>query len=231
MERARAANDVPDRCVMVTESLDVRSYAMAVPAGWTHIAVSDRESMLDVIDSVVEDTAGTPWRATIGSLFDAALASDPNGRLLDTYMTQGPVPGTAVAANITVARVEIAPSQDHGVDELLLTQLARGESRVRSVGGSVAVVSATPGEPEQAPDESMEVLARQTALLQVPGQDSFLLALVFTVVTSSTGDRPGPEPELQVVRALSDLFDAMLGTFRWVDGRGAVVPLAEGQRA
>lgn len=231
MELAGAEDDLADRRLVVTAAQDISSYAMAVPAGWVHIPIGDRASMLDVISSVVEDTADNSWRASIGSLFDTAIASDPNGRLLDTYMTQGPLSGTAIAASITVARVEVVPSDDHGVEELLLARLTRDGARVRSIGGSVGVVSTTLGDSERAVEDSAEVLARETALLQVPGQDAFVLALVFNVVTDTGGDRPGAESERNVVRALSDLFDAMLGTFRWIDHTGAVVPPAEAHEA
>lgn len=231
MELAGAEDDPADRGLVVTSARVISSYAMAVPAGWIHIPVGDREGMLDVVSSVVENTSEDSWRATIGSLFDTALASDANGRLLDTYMTQGPLPGTAIAANITVARVEVLPSDDHGVEELLLARLTRDGARVRSIGGSVGVVSATLRDSERPDEDSADVLARETALLQVPGQDHLVLAMVFSVVAHTGGDRPGAESERNVVHALSDLFDAMLGTFRWVDHTGAVVPSAEAHEA
>lgn len=226
MERLGQEDDLPDRRSVVAAEAVARSYAIALPAGWMHIPVLDRDSMLDLVGTVATAPDEPGWRAAVGTQFDTALASDPDHRLLDTYMTQGPIPTTAIAANITVAKVEVTASSGHSPEELLLARMARGRARVRSVGGSVCVVDDAPLDPDEPVKDGVQVLARQTALVQVPGNDTFLLGLVFTVVSAVT-DEHGLDAVTAVVRSLTELFDALLGTFRWLDGDGTVMSAAD----
>lgn len=205
------------------------SYALALPAGWIHLSAGTPDEMLRQADRSFASSPGDNWRAEVGSLFEAAYAPDTSHSVLDTFMTSGPVPGTSIAASITVARAALAEAVNHSAEDVLLARSLGAGAEVLSVAGSVAVLTPL-DQPPALPRGSARVLSSTSVLLAVPQRDDFLLALVFTVLTDQAPTGPDLHAaETRVNSSLVELFRALLTTFRWIDDGGAVMQASPGE--
>ncbi|KQO47861.1 hypothetical protein ASG28_10660 [Frigoribacterium sp. Leaf415] len=194
-------------------------------------------------------TAPDDWRLRFGSALGRALVADVNGRVLDSYLSAGPLPGTDVVCSIVVATVPVTRSEHADLDRLLLRRVATHGATPFVLAGDPAVVwddpatEAPPSGAHSALDETADLtpLRRRTVLARVAGHDDRLVTLVLTIgsaeagVTASgesateTETEPDADARTRIVDALNDVFDAMLSTFRWRDADGRLVtdrPLA-----
>lgn len=205
------------------------SYALALPSGWLHLSAGTPDEMLRQADRSFSFNPGDSWRAEVGSLFEAASAPDTSQSVLDTFMTSGPVPGTSIAASMTVARAAVAEAVNHSAEDVLLARSLAAGAEVLSVAGSVAVLTPL-SQPSAMPQGSARVLSSTSVLLAVPQRDDFILALVFTVLTDQAPTGPGMHAaEVRVNSSLVELFRALLTTFRWIDETGAVMQTSPGE--
>jgi hypothetical protein len=200
------------------------SYAIVIPPGWLHTPAGTPLQMIDSARRQLAETADDGWVPAAGSRFEQVVRADEERRLLDAYLTAGPLPGTAVSASITVARVEITEQPGADPDDLLLARVARG-AEVCDVGGAVGVLwSLAPAEREDSGDPDVRLLDRTMVLARVPGHDDFLLTIVLSVVTPvvTTSDEFS-DAEASVTSAVNELFRALVTTFRWLGRDRAVI--------
>lgn len=233
------------------------SYSIVVPPGFVRVpgGMDAPDAAAFVAAQLGEqpdlETEATPddWRLRFGSALGHALSADVNGRVLDSYLSAGPLPGTDVVCSIVVATVPVTRSEHADLDRLLLRRVATHEAAPFVLAGDPAVVwddpaaEAPPQGAHAAPDETADLtpLRRRTVLARVAGHDDRLVTLVLTIGSAQTGatasgeSATGPEPEpdadarTRIVDALTEVFDAMLSTFRWRDAEGRLVtdrPLA-----
>jgi hypothetical protein len=233
------------------------SYSIVVPPGFVRVpggmdapdaAAFVAAQLGDQPDSGTEATPGD-WRLRFGSVLTSALAADVNGRVLDSYLSAGPLPGTHIVCSIVVATVPVTRSEHADLDRLLLRRVATHGATPLVLAGDPAVVwddptsEAPPQGAHAAPDDATDLtpLRRRTVLARVAGHDDRLVTLVLTIgsaqarATASGGSatetetEPDADARTRIVDALTDVFDAMLSTFRWRDAEGRLVtdrPLA-----
>jgi hypothetical protein len=235
------------------------SYSIVVPPGFVRVpggmdapdAAAFIAAQLGEQSDLGSEATPDDWRLRFGSALGRALVADVNGRVLDSYLSAGPLPGTDVVCSIVVATVPVTRSEHADLDRLLLRRVATQGAAPFVLAGDPAVVwddpateAPPPGAPA-APDETADLtpLRRRTVLAHVAGHDDRLVTVVLTIgsaqaaVTASgesaTETETEPEPDAdartRIVDALAEVFDAMLSTFRWRDAEGRLVtdrPLA-----
>ena len=231
------------------------SYSIVVPPGFVRVpgGMDAPDAAAFVAEQLGDQpapgtgTAPDDWRMRFGSALGRALAADVNGRVLDSYLSAGPLPGTDIVCSIVVASLPVTRSEHADLDRLLLRRVATHGAAPIVLAGDPAVVWDDPAAeaPQQgslaAPDEAADLtpLRRRTVLARVAGHDDRLLTLVLTIGSaqagatasgeSATETEPDADARARIVDALTDVFDAMLSTFRWRDAEGRLVtdrPLA-----
>ena len=233
------------------------SYSIVVPPGFVRVPggmdAADAAAFVaaQLGDQTAPGTGTAPddWRLRFGSALGRALVADVNGRVLDSYLSAGPLPGTDVVCSIVVATVPVTRSEHADLDRLLLRRVATHGAAPIVLAGDPAVVwddpaaEALPEGAPAAPNEAADLtpLRRRTVLARVAGHDDRLVTLVLTIGSAQAGvtasgesaTETEPEPDAdartRIVDALTEVFDAMLSTFRWRDAEGRLVtdrPLA-----
>lgn len=233
------------------------SYSIVVPPGFVRVpggmdapdAAAFVAAQLGEQSDLWAEATPDDWRLRFGSALASALAADVNGRVLDSYLSAGPLPGTGIVCSIVVATVPVTRSEHADLDRLLLRRVATHGAAPFVLAGDPAVVwddpaaGAPPHGARAALDEAAELapLRRRTVLARIAGHDDRLITLVLTIGSAQAGatasvesatepeteHEPEAEPDadarIRVVDALTDVFDAMLSTFRWRDAEGCLV--------
>jgi hypothetical protein len=229
------------------------SYSIVVPPGFVRVpgGLDAREAAAVVAAQLgeapaSETGAATPdWRLRFGSALGRALAADVHGRVLDSYLTAGPLPGTDVVCSIVVATVPVTRSGHADLDRLLLRRVATHGAEPFVLAGDPAVVWDDFGGNTASGDEGdgrdgaagLTPLRRRTVLARIAGHDDRLISLVLTVGAAASAEAsPGDvdadtdaDARGRIADALVDVFDAMVSTFRWRDAESRLVtdrPLA-----
>jgi hypothetical protein len=223
------------------------SYSIVVPPGFVRVPGGiDAPDAAAFVASQVGDqpdsgTATTPddWRLRFGSALGRALAADVDGRVLDSYLSAGPLPGTDIVCSIVVATVPVTRSEHADLDRLLLRRVATHGAAPFVLAGDPAVVwddarpAVSPESTCATGDETADLtpLRRRAVLARIAGRDDRLLTLVLTIgsATAAAAKETDTTGRTPIVDALVEVFDAMLSTFRWRDTEGRLVtdrPLA-----
>ena len=231
------------------------SYSIVVPPGFVRVpgGMDAPDAAAFVAEQLGDQpapgtgTAPDDWRLRFGSALGRALAADVNGRVLDSYLSAGPLPGTDIVCSIVVASVPVTRTPHADLDRLLLRRVATHGAAPIVLAGDPAVVWTDPAaeapaqDDRAAPDEVADLtpLRRRTVLTRVAGHDDRLLTLVLTIgsatdASAAPGDADADagsdiDARTRIVDAVTDVFDAMLSTFRWRDAEGRLVtdrPLA-----
>jgi hypothetical protein len=234
------------------------SYSIVVPPGFVRVlggldagdAVAAVAAQLGEQPDLGTVPAPEDWRLRFGSAFERALAADVHGRVLDSYLSAGPLPGTDIVCSIVVATVPVTRSGHADLDRLLLRRvvthgadpfLLAGDPAVvwddlagdtPSLDGDTASVAESDG---RGPVAGLDVLRRRSVLARVAGHDDRLISLVLTIGSATAAEAASGEihgdadARGRIVDALVDVFDAMVSTFRWRDAESRLVtdrPLA-----
>jgi hypothetical protein len=232
------------------------SYSIVVPPGFVRVpgGLDAREAAAVVATQIGEPSAAEKmsapedWRLRFGSAFERALAADVHGRVLDSYLSAGPLPGTDIVCSVVVATVPVTRSRHADLDRLLLRRVATHGAEPFVLAGDPAVVwddpagdtsaldgdTATAGGGDMADDVAgLTPLRRRTVLARVAGRDDRLITLVLTVGSTTTAEAARSDvtsdAQRRIADALADVFDAMVSTFRWRDAESRLVtdrPLA-----
>jgi hypothetical protein len=223
------------------------SYSIVVPPGFVRVPGGiDAPDAAAFVASQVGDEpdSGAPttpddWRLRFGSALGRALAADVDGRVLDSYLSAGPLPGTDIVCSIVVATVPVTLSEHADLDRLLLRRVATHGAAPVVLAGDPAVVwddarpAVSPESTRPSGDETAALtpLRRRTVLARIAGHDDRLLTLVLTIGSASAAASKETDTAVRtpIVDALVEVFDAMLSTFRWRDAEGRLVtdrPLA-----
>jgi hypothetical protein len=202
-------------------------YAVMVPRGWVQVPGRVRpetafDAVVDQLGSVLGGEVPVPFAQRVDSGLIEADAADADGRVLDSYLTAGPLPDTCLTASVVVAVVPVTPRPTKDLDRLLLRRVARGATAL-GVGGEPAVLwdESVGGEPTR--DSSGRVVRRRTALSRVTGQLDRLVSATLTVFETTDLATGTTTDDADVADALVELFDAMLTTVRWLDAEGRVI--------
>jgi hypothetical protein len=185
------------------------TYSLLLPPGWVRVPLrgGTRETLdAKVFRGIEKVPEGVPrekavaYRLEVRRTVERLAAEARRAGGLDLYV---PVGGKPLAASFVVAQVR---GEDAVPPEVVLGRLP-GE--VRGVGDTAGVRR----EYVVAPREG-DVGARHVHyVLPVPGDAGHWLAVSFS--TAGDGD-----PDSAFSRAVADLFDAMMTTFRWGPGAG-----------
>jgi hypothetical protein len=151
-------------------------------------------------------------------------ASAGSGRILDTYVTAGPVPGCGVSLSIVVTSLSFDDRRQHARPRESFEGAPGGQSLL--VGGEPAIsVSSASLDPRWSGPARSRVLRAKTVISCVPGDDDVLISFAVMVAQLDGAASPDTsEDETQAVAdALVELFDAMMTTVRWLDDQGRVI--------
>lgn len=210
----------------MSESVVASGYGLVLPPGWVRIPLrGGTEEALDekvfrgieVIPEGVPREKGMAFRMEVRRRVARRVREARKGGGLDLYVPVGARPGALMAASFVVAGM--ATEWEEGAEpERALGRLAgmrRGgaEGEVRGVGETVAVrweyVTEAGGEDEDEGEKADTGARRVEYVLPVPGQEGGRWVAV-NFATAGDGD-PGSD----ISRALTELFDAIMTTFRW----------------
>ena len=205
--------------------VSARSYRLAVPPAV--IRLPGAVHLQDILQLVREgaDERDGPGISHSGVSATTSLEELASlGRVLDTYVTAGPVPGCGVSLSIVVTSVTVEDAgQRAGPRESFAG--ARGRQSLL-IGGEPAIcVSSVSSGAEWPVTGGMRVLRAKTVISCVPGDDDVLISFAVMVAQLEGGASPDTsEDETQAVAdALVELFDAMMTTVRWLDDQGRVI--------
>lgn len=151
------------------------SYSIVVPPGFVRVpgGVEPAEAAAAVAaqlgDQPEAGTATAPddWRLRLGSALERALAADADGRLLDSYLSAGPLPGTDIVCSIVVATVPVTRAEHADLDCLLLRRVATHGASPLILAGDPAVVWDDPCG-DSAPDDEYSRHHSSAALTPPP---------------------------------------------------------------
>lgn len=227
------------------------SYSIVVPPGFVRVpgGLDAQEAAAVVAAQLGEPpasetgAASQDWRLRFGSALGRALAADVHGRVLDSYLTTGPLPGTDVVCSIVVATMPVTRSGHADLDRLLLRRVATHGADPFVLAGDPAVVwndsgvdTASGGERDGRDGVGgLAPLRCRTVLARIAGHDDRLISLVLTVGVAARAEAAPGDVDVDVdargriADALVDVFDAMVSTFRWRDAESRLVtdrPLA-----
>ncbi|HEY5836519.1 hypothetical protein [Streptomyces sp.] len=192
---------------------------MVLPPGWVRIPLRGGtwealdEKVFRGIEEIPEGVPrekGMAFRLAVRRRIGRMVGEARKAGGLDLYVPARARPGVLMAASFLVSELA-RPEGEAASPEVVLGRLA-GDRRggeggaLRGVGGTVAVrweYVEPPG------GEDVDMYARHVDyVLPVPGDDGRWLAVNF-----STGGDGAPGSEF--TRALAELFDALMTTFRW----------------
>jgi hypothetical protein len=196
------------------------AYRIGIPPGWVHIPAGDAQSMVAAVRRQVRKNSGDAWQMAAGGRLQRAVEADNDRRLLDAFTTAGPLPSTEITASVTVSTAEVTVEAGADPDQLLLARLAsESGATIVDIDGAVAIRwSPQDTSPDHPDAPAARTLDQQILLARIPGRDDLFLALVLSVITTLvTTETDILDAERVIARALGDVFDAMLTTFRWTD--------------
>jgi hypothetical protein len=192
-------------------------YSLVLPPGWRKIPL--RGGTAKVIRAIVKDAVAraaphgpqdtvSAYRVELERRFAEMVADARAGGGIDMYLPVMPVHDTAIPASFIVSETTIeqtAPSL-----AALAAELSESGGLVRevSVDGAAGLrIGRTNG---PVPAKGLDVGSRCVDyMLPVPGS---MVARWLVIAFSTLG---GGDPEDRISVLLTDLFDAMMSTFRW----------------
>jgi hypothetical protein len=194
------------------------SYSLLLPPGWVRVPLrgGSREVLeakvfrgIEKIPVGVPRDKGMAYRLYVRRRVERLVEQAREAGGLDLYVPVGARPGGGVlAASFVVTEVE---GEGGARPEAVLGRLA-GEAgkagEVRNVGGTLGVRREYVQAPPEGEREADTPTWHVDYVVPVPGDENRWLAVSFS--TPGDGD-----PASAYTRAVADLFDAMMTTFRW----------------
>lgn len=197
-----------------TPGMPVPGYSIVLPPGWHRIPLRSgtdrairgavRAAFADLPRDAPQDKVG-PYRLQMERQLARAArqARDKGG--IDMYLPVGPVYQAPVAASFVVSELSLGPANPAEV-AVLLTAEDDAWKPVTADGADGVRVERTAG---PRPDDGIDFGSRRVDyVVPVPGRPGRWLAIAFS--TFGAGD-PGD----RVAGLLTELFDAIMSTFRW----------------
>jgi hypothetical protein len=195
----------------------VAGYTLVLPPGWARIPVRHgtaaavravvEETLKQVPKSVPRDTLA-PYHAELeGRLREMARQARGRGGV-DLYLPVATRSLVPVSASFVVSEGQM--NAPRGSAEQMVAYLAaqeNGERRVVTVDDGAAVRA----ERVAGPESAVEVAAgsrRVEYMIPVPGEHGRWVFVVFSTLGAGN-------PDDEMARALTALFDAIMSTFRW----------------
>jgi hypothetical protein len=202
----------------VRTSAPPTAYSLLLPPGWVRVPLRrGTHTVLDakVFRGIERIPAGVPrdkgmaYRLYVRRRVEGLVAEARKAGGLDLYVPVGARPGGGMlAASFVVAEVE---GEGEGRPEAVLGRLAGEAGEVRGVAETMGVrreyVRAAAEDEAEAGTRTRHV----DYVVPVPGDGGRWLTVSFS--TAGDGD-----PASMFTRAVADLFDAMMTTFRWSHG-------------
>jgi hypothetical protein len=193
-------------------------YRVVLPPGWVRIPL--RDGAEQAIDAVLEPKfAGLPAdrygpvRAELRKRLMAQVQTARRNEGIDLYLPVEQIGGVTVAASVVVGLLRFSTLETPSAEDVLVLLAADGEgARLTELDGAGAVRTdrVEPGQ-EGREDEHAFGSRRVDYVTAIPDDPDAWLSISFSTVAD--GDPSGPVADLLV-----ELFDAIVGTFRWVRG-------------
>jgi len=199
-------------------------YTLVLPPGWCRIplrggtSAAIRKLLDERFRHLPRDTVA-PFRIEIERRLNEQITQARRNGGVDFYFPveiaeSGPVPASFVVSEVRLALPDMAAGADPAslvVAALAVDAGADGESapRIVDIDGACGVRSAdvVPGDPDA---ETAYAARRVRYMLPVPGTPGRWLVVVFAT--------PGAaDPTGRYAGLLVELFDAIMGTFRWTE--------------
>ncbi|GAB3691579.1 hypothetical protein [Angustibacter aerolatus] len=193
-------------------------YRLVLPPGWMQLPVRDPATPDRVEARLREAAAGQPRDAVEPLLAEAArrvrdlLAEGRAAGALDPYAPLLGVRGRPVPASFVVhdQLLDGEPPGGFDVTEGVLAAMLRAHPEAAPVALDGATALRWEVESPAGPEGDPPAAKRVEVHVPVPGDERRWLSVVLTAA------RPPHQPELADL--LSDLFDAVLTTWRWDEG-------------
>lgn len=206
----------PDAGTAATPSAHGTGFRLVLPPGWVRIPL--RQDSDQAIDAILEPKfAGLPTdrygpvRAELRKRILAQVATARANHGIDLYLPIEQIGGVTVAASVVAGIVGFPASESATAEDVLVQLAARTEgARVTEVDGAGAVRSERVVPAEDGGDDARGFGSRRVDYVAaIPDESDRWLTLSFS--TLADGDPTGPVADLLV-----ELFDAIVGTLRWV---------------
>lgn len=200
-------------------------YTIVLPPGWRRIPLRGGAASTDkAVRKAVSETLRTLPREVPRDRL-AAFRAESEGRLLrmaekvrqqggvDLYLPVQAMRGIPISASFVVSEGSLGSAEPVEPAQLvtyLATDGSSGERTLATVDGAVSLRVEHVAEPE--PEAEVQARTRRVDyIVSVPGEPNrWLIAAFSTLDDGDPGDR--------LASLLTQLFDAMMSTFRWTRG-------------
>ena len=203
---------------MTTTTPTPARYSLVLPAGWSRIPVGPgaRPAIKRILDAAVarsDDPRAVGVRRRLEDMLTAQVKEAASHAGVELYLPTAQVHGISVPASIVVSAPQVAPGTDP-MDLLLAVAARREGSEVLEIDGKPAVRNERTDDRPQLGDgfEDAKVSNRQIVYYLADPQDERRYLVLTATVLEGAG-----EGGSAVADAVTELIDAMLTTFRWLD--------------
>lgn len=202
---------------------DRTGYRLVLPPGWVHIPL--REGAEEAVDAILRpkfadlprDRYG-PIEAELRKRILAQVAEARRNEGVDLYLPVEQVHGVTIAAGVVVGLLAFSTVETPAAEDVLVALAADAPgARLAEVDGAGAVrtervlpadPAVDPADPDADPARAFGS-RRVDYVVALPGGGDRWISISFS--TLGDGDPAGAVADLLV-----DLFDAVVGTWRWV---------------
>jgi len=204
------------------------AFVIALPPGWVRLPVlaSETEVLRGMIEEIIAEVlpatlprdATEPWRGEFRKRLSTAAAEAADAGASAIYLPVTPVNGVVLPVSIIESEVEDEAKEDAGsvILDLLGSAGADGEGgELRMLDGARAARTETVSTKVKPHGDWPVVTTRQVVFtIETPHRRGRWVVMSFSAVS-------GDNPSAALSDALVLLFDALIGTLRWVDAPGA----------
>lgn len=197
-----------------------RAYCLVVPPGFIRIPGDASTAPEDVLEQLAFEGEVPASTDEFVTFLNEVESHDPHRLVQESYVAVSDAFATDVHCSFVVARLPVKDPTRGDLDSLLLSRVRRGATAT-SLGGEPAVVwESDAGDVRTVGSRRSRLLRRRTVLGRIRGSRLALIAVSLTVTAPARDERPDDDT---VAAAFAELFDAVVTTFRWIDGQGAVI--------
>ena len=202
--------------------LPAAGYTVVIPPGWSRIPL--RQGTNAAIKKILDESFRhlprdrvAPYRLEIERRLKALAAQSRSNAGLDLYLPVDPAQDGPVPASFLVSEARYSPPAEASeeIDPVqVLAYLASESAGARIIEADGAPGLRTEQIVRPGPEAEIQYASRRVEYtLAVPGNPGRWLVVAFSTPGSA-------DPDGQLARLLTELFDAIMLTFRWVTSPG-----------
>jgi len=206
----------------------ISSFVIALPPGWVRLPVLPGEAtalhrmieeiIAEVLPATMPRDATEPWRGEFRKRLSTAAAEAADAGASAIYLPVTPVNGVVLPVSIIESEVEDEAKEDAGsvIMDLLGSAGADGDGgELRMLDGARAARTETVTTKVKPHGDWPVVTTRQIVFtIETPHRRGRWVVMSFSAIS-------GDNPSAALSDALVLLFDALIGTLRWMDAPGA----------